>query len=116
MIDGEDLKAENSNTELMENAAMSGNQRVRKPSTSDKGKDNEKLGILHPRAFTFLMLWYFFSACTLFLNKYILATLKSDPTLLGESCFTLCYILNPITDASTGCTKITVTLLHSCQF
>ncbi|KAH9514140.1 hypothetical protein Btru_030386 [Bulinus truncatus] len=53
--------------------------RVRKSSVKDK----EALGLFNPRAFTFLMLWYFFSACTLFLNKYILATLKSDPTLLG---------------------------------
>ncbi|KAK3759117.1 hypothetical protein RRG08_040671 [Elysia crispata] len=53
--------------------------RSRKISVQDK----EKLGLFNVRAFTFLLLWYFFSACTLFLNKYILATLKSDPTLLG---------------------------------
>ena len=55
--------------------------RSRKISVQDK----EKLGLFNVRAFTFLLLWYFFSACTLFLNKYILATLKSDPTLLGKS-------------------------------
>ena len=54
--------------------------RSRKTSVQDK----EKLGLFNVRAFTFLLLWYFFSACTLFLNKYILATLKSDPTLLGK--------------------------------
>ncbi|XP_005099271.1 solute carrier family 35 member E2A [Aplysia californica] len=59
--------------------AMAGGQRTRKASTAEK----EKMGLLNVRAFTFLILWYFFSACTLFLNKYILATLKSDPTLLG---------------------------------
>ncbi|GFO26249.1 solute carrier family 35 member e2-like [Plakobranchus ocellatus] len=53
--------------------------RARRASSQDK----EKLGLFNVRAFTFLILWYFFSACTLFLNKYILATLKSDPTLLG---------------------------------
>lgn len=55
--------------------------RTRKISTSD---DLEKQGLLNIRAFLFLVLWYFFSFCTLFLNKYILATLKGDPTLLGE--------------------------------
>ncbi|XP_069106081.1 solute carrier family 35 member E2A-like [Argopecten irradians] len=43
----------------------------------------EKQGILNARAFLFLVLWYIFSACTLFLNKYILATLRGDPALLG---------------------------------
>ncbi|XP_041377214.1 solute carrier family 35 member E2A-like [Gigantopelta aegis] len=46
-------------------------------------EDPEKLGLLNVRAFVFLLLWYFFSFCTLFLNKYILSTLKGDPTLLG---------------------------------
>lgn len=36
------------------------------------------------RAIAFLVLWYFFSGCTLFLNKYILSYLKVDPTMLGE--------------------------------
>ena len=36
------------------------------------------------RAFTFLVLWYIFSAFTLFLNKYILSTMKGDPMLLGK--------------------------------
>ena len=55
--------------------------RTRSISHSD---DPEKLGLLNVRAFVFLLLWYFFSFCTLFLNKYILSTLKGDPTLLGE--------------------------------
>lgn len=36
------------------------------------------------RAITFLVLWYFFSGCTLFLNKYILSYLNGDPTVLGK--------------------------------
>ncbi|CAD5112684.1 DgyrCDS1904 [Dimorphilus gyrociliatus] len=40
-------------------------------------------GLCHPRPMLFLILWYFFSACTLFLNKYILTTLKGEPYLLG---------------------------------
>ena len=65
--------------------------RSRKQSSS---ADKEKLGILHPRAMLFLILWYIFSAFTLFLNKYILATLKSDPTLLGELQFHLVAFYN----------------------
>lgn len=45
--------------------------------------DDEKLGLCNIRAFFFLILWYIFSAFTLFLNKYILATLKGDPAVLG---------------------------------
>ncbi|XP_060873538.1 solute carrier family 35 member E2A-like isoform X1 [Metopolophium dirhodum] len=37
------------------------------------------------RAIAFLVLWYFFSGCTLFLNKYILSYLNGDPTVLGAS-------------------------------
>ncbi|KAJ8320229.1 hypothetical protein KUTeg_001816 [Tegillarca granosa] len=48
-----------------------------------KMDDDEKMGLLNVRAFLFLILWYIFSAFTLFLNKYILATLKGDPALLG---------------------------------
>lgn len=48
-----------------------------------KGDDLEKQGLMNVRAMSFLILWYFFSFCTLFLNKYILSTLKGDPTLLG---------------------------------
>ena len=44
----------------------------------------ESQGLMNVRAMSFLILWYFFSFCTLFLNKYILSTLKGDPTLLGK--------------------------------
>lgn len=36
------------------------------------------------RPLVFLVLWYIFSGCTLFLNKYIMSTLHGDPTLLGK--------------------------------
>lgn len=48
-----------------------------------KEDDMESQGLMNVRAMSFLILWYFFSFCTLFLNKYILSTLKGDPTLLG---------------------------------
>lgn len=42
-----------------------------------------KNGLYKVAAFT-LILWYLFSAGTLFLNKYILSFLGGEPTLLGE--------------------------------
>ncbi|XP_067006640.1 solute carrier family 35 member E2A isoform X2 [Anabrus simplex] len=42
-----------------------------------------KEGLFNCRAMFFLILWYFFSGCTLFLNKYILSYMKGDPTVLG---------------------------------
>ena len=46
--------------------------------------EDEKRGLMNVRALTFLVLWYIFSFCTLFLNKYILTTLGGDATLLGK--------------------------------
>lgn len=43
-----------------------------------------KTGLTSIRAIIFLLLWYFFSGCTLFLNKYILTYQNGNPTLLGE--------------------------------
>ncbi|CAG0890616.1 unnamed protein product [Darwinula stevensoni] len=43
----------------------------------------EDQGLWNVRAMLFLCLWYFFSFCTLFLNKYILTDMKGDPTILG---------------------------------
>jgi hypothetical protein len=44
---------------------------------------NTKGGLANPRALLFLILWYIFSGCTLFLNKYILSYMEGDPTILG---------------------------------
>ncbi|KAF2362638.1 Sugar phosphate transporter domain [Trinorchestia longiramus] len=41
-----------------------------------------KEGLQHPRAVLFLLLWYMFSAGTIFLNKYILSSLNFNPYLL----------------------------------
>eukprot|EP00088_Acartia_fossae_P000210 TRINITY_DN10074_c0_g2_i3.p1 TRINITY_DN10074_c0_g2~~TRINITY_DN10074_c0_g2_i3.p1 ORF type:complete len:363 (-),score=98.02 TRINITY_DN10074_c0_g2_i3:384-1472(-) len=41
-------------------------------------------GLKNVRALLFLFLWYFFSGCTLFLNKYILSYRDGDATLLGS--------------------------------
>ena len=58
-----------------------------------KSKDKENaldnvnkgnIGLWSARAMLFIFLWYFFSALTLFLNKYILATMHGDPVLLSK--------------------------------
>lgn len=49
--------------------------------------NDTKGGLFNPRALLFLTLWYVFSGCTLFLNKYILSYMEGDPTILGERLF-----------------------------
>jgi len=49
----------------------------------DPASESAKGGLLNCRALFFLFLWYLFSGCTLFLNKYILTYMEADPTLLG---------------------------------
>jgi len=50
--------------------------------TAVKGETTNS-GLLNVRALWFLFLWYFFSGCTLFLNKYILTYMEGDSILLG---------------------------------
>ncbi len=45
----------------------------------------------HPKAVLFLVLWYFWSGCTLFLNKYVVFYMKGDPTFLGKNKSCCCY-------------------------
>ncbi|XP_056897135.1 solute carrier family 35 member E2A-like isoform X1 [Takifugu flavidus] len=40
-------------------------------------------GVWNWRSMVYLGLWYFFSFCTLFLNKYILSLLEGEPSMLG---------------------------------
>lgn len=46
-------------------------------------RNDTKEGLLNVRALFFLVLWYVFSGCTLFLNKYILHYLRGEPIILG---------------------------------
>ena len=47
------------------------------------GTREKSLG-MHPRAIMYLLLWYFWSGCTLFLNKYVVFFMKGDPIFLGK--------------------------------
>ncbi|XP_064156949.1 solute carrier family 35 member E2A [Anguilla rostrata] len=40
-------------------------------------------GVWNSKSLAYLGLWYFFSFCTLFLNKYILTLLEGEPSMLG---------------------------------
>ncbi|KAK7884362.1 hypothetical protein WMY93_027485 [Mugilogobius chulae] len=40
-------------------------------------------GVWSSRSMIYMGLWYFFSFCTLFLNKYILSLLEGEPSMLG---------------------------------
>uniref|UniRef100_A0AAZ3R5D1 Sugar phosphate transporter domain-containing protein n=1 Tax=Oncorhynchus tshawytscha TaxID=74940 RepID=A0AAZ3R5D1_ONCTS len=40
-------------------------------------------GVWNSKSLVYLGLWYFFSFCTLFLNKYILSLLEGEPSMLG---------------------------------
>lgn len=44
-------------------------------------------GVWNWRSLSYLGLWYFFSFCTLFLNKYILSLLEGEPSMLGKEIY-----------------------------
>ncbi|XP_029433760.1 solute carrier family 35 member E2A-like [Rhinatrema bivittatum] len=58
------------------------------------------LGIWNSRALIYLTLWFFFSFCTLFLNKYILTLLEGEPSMLGA--------VQMLTTTFIGCIKLFV--------
>uniref|UniRef100_A0A667I578 Solute carrier family 35 member E2B n=1 Tax=Lynx canadensis TaxID=61383 RepID=A0A667I578_LYNCA len=58
------------------------------------------LGAWSSRALLYLTLWFFFSFCTLFLNKYILSLLEGEPSMLGA--------VQMLSTTFIGCIKIFV--------
>ncbi|CAO2590259.1 Solute carrier family 35 member E2A [Lemmus lemmus] len=58
------------------------------------------LGVWSSRALIYLTLWFFFSFCTLFLNKYILSLLEGEPSMLGA--------VQMLSTTLIGCVKIFV--------
>ncbi|XP_005404254.1 PREDICTED: solute carrier family 35 member E2-like [Chinchilla lanigera] len=58
------------------------------------------LGLWSARALTYLTLWFFFSFCTLFLNKYILSLLEGEPSMLGA--------VQMLSTTLIGCAKVFV--------
>lgn len=65
------------------------------------------LGIWNSYALIYLTLWFFFSFCTLFLNKYILSLLEGEPSMLGSPTFLLHFSCVEILDnARSSCIKL----------
>lgn len=60
------------------------------------------LGVWSSRALIYLTLWFFFSFCTLFLNKYILSLLEGEPSMLGNAAlpgmlgYAACPVCSPV--------------------
>jgi len=57
--------------------------RIKMVNETRNKDETTNAGLLNVRALWFLFLWYFFSGCTLFLNKYILTYMEGDSILLG---------------------------------
>ncbi|XP_078281262.1 solute carrier family 35 member E2A [Rhinoraja longicauda] len=58
-------------------------ERVLKITITETTVIESNSGIWSVRAMMYLGLWFFFSFCTLFLNKYILTLLEREPGMLG---------------------------------
>lgn len=71
----------NSNELLLDNIMFKENT---PPQKNVRLRFSDPKGLCNFKAFLFLILWYIFSGCTLFLNKYILTYMNGDPTILGK--------------------------------
>uniref|UniRef100_A0A8C6UC57 Solute carrier family 35 member E2A n=1 Tax=Neogobius melanostomus TaxID=47308 RepID=A0A8C6UC57_9GOBI len=67
---------------LTRSESMSGEQ-VLKITVTETTVIEAESGVWSARSLAYMGLWYFFSFCTLFLNKYILSLLEGEPSMLG---------------------------------
>uniref|UniRef100_A0A3P8UZ27 Solute carrier family 35 member E2B n=1 Tax=Cynoglossus semilaevis TaxID=244447 RepID=A0A3P8UZ27_CYNSE len=67
---------------LARSESLSGEQ-VLKVTVTETIVIETESGVWNLRSMTYLSVWYFFSFCTLFLNKYILTLLEGEPSMLG---------------------------------
>ncbi|KAM4571189.1 solute carrier family 35 member E2A [Fundulus diaphanus] len=58
-------------------------EQVLKITVTETTQIETESGVWNWRSLSYLGLWYFFSFCTLFLNKYILSLLEGEPSMLG---------------------------------
>lgn len=68
---------------LARSESLSGEQ-VLKVTVTETIVIETESGVWNLRSMTYLSVWYFFSFCTLFLNKYILTLLEGEPSMLGK--------------------------------
>ncbi|XP_068161546.1 solute carrier family 35 member E2A-like [Antennarius striatus] len=67
---------------LVRSESMPGEQ-VLKITVTETTVIEAESGVWNCRSMVYLGFWYFFSFCTLFLNKYILSLLEGEPSMLG---------------------------------
>lgn len=67
---------------LARSESLSGEQ-VLKITVTETTVIETESGVWSSRSLAYMGLWYFFSFCTLFLNKYILSLLEGEPSVLG---------------------------------
>ena len=61
------------------------------PKSGTVATKNERTGLNSPIAMSLMILWYIFSACNLFMNKYVISYLNGEPALLGIIKFLLIF-------------------------
>ncbi|XP_072305404.1 solute carrier family 35 member E2A-like [Eucyclogobius newberryi] len=67
---------------LASTESLSGEQ-VLKITMTESTVIEAESGVWNSSSMAYMGLWYFFSFCTLFLNKYILSLLEGEPSMLG---------------------------------
>jgi len=77
------LRAHQERVVLARSKSLPGEQVLRLTVTGTTVIEAES-GVWNWRSLSYLGLWYFFSFCTLFLNKYILSLLEGEPSMLGK--------------------------------
>ncbi|XP_069466255.1 solute carrier family 35 member E2A-like isoform X2 [Ambystoma mexicanum] len=75
-------------------------EKVRKLTITETTVLESDLGIWNSRALVYLILWFLFSFCTLYLNKYILALPEGEPRMLGA--------VQMLTTTFIGCVTLSV--------
>lgn len=67
-----------------DHASVRAMDRFSKKYTKDASHHLSSLSLFNGRVLVFVVLWYFFSFTTLFLNKHVLSYGKSDPSIVGN--------------------------------
>jgi len=62
------------------------------PKSGTVATKNERTGLNSPIAMSLMILWYIFSACNLFMNKYVISYLNGEPALLAMGQMLMCIV------------------------
>ena len=89
------------------------------PLTSDTDLEKQKASSVYIKTVGLLSLWYFFSFTTIVLNKYILATLEGNASLLGQMQMFMSVLFGGISIYALPCLTLKRTTHsngHKCMF